>query len=113
MEFRTHIHAARIRQVGVEVGSSAKRTRRGHGTTGETNDVVELRIEIVCGNLPAIRSELLINACSPILARFRFQRRISGKARIAAESLVEARFLDALAVKRSVARVAEQSSAVM
>src|SRR5208283_2270475 len=110
-KFGSNIGAARDSQVGVEV--AAAEIWIGRRIVPETHDVVEAGVEIIGGKLPAIPSQLLIDAGGPALAGFWLEIRVAWKAGIGAEGLVEARLLDALAVEGPVARVAEKSFAIV
>src|SRR5260370_12408748 len=78
----------------------------------EADDVVKTIVEIIGRELQAVRSKFLIKPGAPAFAGFGLEIGIAGKARIRAEGLIEARFLDALSVEDPVAGVTPKTMAV-
>src|SRR5882757_9699198 len=116
-DFGSEVDAAGEGQVGVEKCSISKLAGRNYLTESareavrKTDDVVKASVEIIGGKLPAVRGKLLFDAGGPILAGLRLKIGITREAGIGTERLIEARLLDALAVKRVVPRVSEESFA--
>src|SRR5579863_4903414 len=109
MRFADEVYATGNRQIGVEVCAAEIGIRRR--VIGEADDIVETSVEIVRGQLDAVRSQVLLEAGAPAFTRFGLEIGIAGEAGIGAETLVKARLLDSLAVERAVTSVTQKSLA--
>ena len=118
-KFGNEVDAAGKSEVGIKKGAISKLAgwirlaETAWGTIREADDVVKTSVEIVNGNFPAIRSELLIETGGPALACLGLEIGIARKAGIGARGLIEAGLLDSLAVKGAVTRVAEETFAIV